>query len=177
MNPMKLFLSLIISVVFFVNNTDAQKIFATRNGKISFSAPSDEDVKGVNNEVTSRLADNGQMTFSLLMKSFKFKYAEMQEHFNDQYLESSKFPRADFKGTIVNLKEVNFSKDGSYKVSVKGDLTMHGVTKNITANGTLDIKAGKPVTACQFTVLMKDFKVDASSVTDKVSVDISCQYQ
>lgn len=174
---MKLFLSLIISTLFLVSNTNAQKIFATRNGKITFSTLSDEDVKAVNNEVTSRLADNGQMTFSLLIKGFKFKYAEMQEHFNDQYLESSKFPRADFKGTIVNLKDVNFSNDGSYKVSVTGDLTMHGVTKNITANGTLEIKAGKPVAACQFSLLMKDFKVDASSVTDKVTVDISCQYQ
>ena len=174
---MKLFLSLIISTLFLISNTNAQKIFAARNGKITFSTPSDEDVKAVNNEVTSRLADNGQMTFSLLIKGFKFKYAEMQEHFNDQFLESSKFPRADFKGTIVNLKDVNFSNDGSYKVSVTGDLTMHGVTKNITANGTLEIKAGKPVAVCQFSLLMKDFKVDASSVTDKVTVDINCQYQ
>ena len=174
---MKLFLSCIVAILFFVNNVDAQKIFATRNGKITFTAPSDEDVKAVNNEVTSRLADNGQITFSSLIKGFKFQLAEMQQHFNDQYMESNKYPRADFKGNIVNLKDVNFSKDGSYKVSVKGDLTMHGVTKNITANGTVEIKGGKPVASCQFTLLMKDFNVDASSVTEKVTVDVSCQYQ
>ena len=174
---MKLFLSFIVATLFLVNNTDAQKIFATRNGKITFASPSDEDVKAVNNEVSSRIADNGQMTFSLLMKGFKFKFAEMQDHFNDQYIESSKYPRADFKGSIANLKDVNFSKDGSYKVSVTGDLTMHGVTKSVTANGTVEIKAGKPVASCQFVIVMKDFKVDASSVTEKVTVDISCQYQ
>ena len=174
---MKFLLSFIISSLFLLSNTDAQKIYGTRNGKATFSAPSDEDVKATNNEVNSRLADNGQMTFSLLIKSFKFKFAEMQDHFNDQYLESNKFPRADFKGMIVNLKEVDFGKDGSYKVSVKGDLTMHGVTKNITVTGTIEIKAGKPVVSCQFTILMKDFNVNASSVTDKVNVDISCQYQ
>ena len=174
---MKLFLSFIVVTLFLVNNTDAQKIFATRNGKITFASPSDEDVKAVNNEVSSRIADNGQMTFSLLMKGFKFKFAEMQDHFNDQYIESSKYPRADFKGTIANLKDVNFSKDGSYKVSVTGDLTMHGITKSVTANGTVEIKAGKPVASCQFVIVMKDFKVDASSVTEKVTVDISCQYQ
>jgi hypothetical protein len=166
-----------LSILFLVNTADAQKVYATRNGKISFTSPSDEDVKAVNNEVTSRVADNGQLTFSLLMKGFKFKLAEMQEHFNDQYVESNKYPRADFKGNIVNLATVNFGKDGSYKISVKGDLTMHGVTKNITVNGTLDIKGGKPVANAQFTISMKDFNVDASSVTEKVTVDVSCQYQ
>jgi hypothetical protein len=174
---MKLFFSFIVTVLFFINGTDAQKIFGTRNGRISFSSPSDEDVKAVNNEVASRIADNGQLTFSLLTKGFKFKLAEMQEHFNDQYVESNKYPRADFKGNIDNLKDVNFSKDGSYKVSVSGDLTMHGVTKKITANGTLEIKDGKPVTSCRFVLLMKDFNIDASKVTEKVTVDISCQYQ
>ena len=96
---------------------EAQKVFGTRNGRITFESPTDGDVKAVNNEVTSRIADNGQLTFSLLIKGFKFKMAEMQEHFNDQYAESSKFPRADFKGTITNLKDVNFTKDGSYKAS------------------------------------------------------------
>jgi hypothetical protein len=156
---------------------NAQKIFATRNGKISFSAPADEDIKAVNNEVTSRLADNGQMTFSLLIKGFKFKLAEMQEHFNDQYLESTTFPRADFKGMIVNLNDINFNKNGTYKVTVKGDLNMHGVTKNTTVNGTIDIKDGKPSVTAQFTAQMKDFNINAAKVTDKVLIDISCQYQ
>lgn len=174
---MKFVLFFFFSLIFLVNHTEAQKIFGTRNGKVAFISPSDEDVKAANNEVTSRIADNGQLTFSLLIKGFKFRYAEMQDHFNDQYLQSNLFPRAGFKGNIMNLKDVNFSKDGSYKVSVQGDLTMHGVTKNITVNGTLEIKAGKPAANCQFTIVMKDFKVDASSVTDKVTVDISCQYQ
>jgi polyisoprenoid-binding protein YceI len=72
---------------------------------------------------------------------------------------------------------VNFAKDGSYKISVKGDLTMHGVTKNVTVAGTIDIKGGKPSAAGQFAILMKDFNINASSVTDKVTVDVSCQYQ
>lgn len=173
---MKFFFTFIISI-FLLNQLDAQKVFATRNGKVSFEAPSDEDVKATNNEVSSRIADNGQLTFSLLIKGFKFKMAEMQEHFNDQYLESTKFPRADFKGTIQNLTEVNFAKDGTYKIAVKGDLTMHGVTKGITVNGTIEIKNGKPVANAKFTALMKDYNINAGSVTDKVVVEISCQYQ
>jgi hypothetical protein len=174
---MKSLFVFVLALVFFTTGADAQKIFATRNGKITFTSPSDNDVKATNNEVGSRIADNGQMTFSLLIKGFRFKFAEMQEHFNDQYLESTKFPRADFKGNIVNLGDVNFAKDGVYKTTVKGDLTMHGVTKNITVNGTITIKGGKPGVDAQFTVPMKDFNVSASSVTDKVTVDIDCQYQ
>jgi YceI-like domain len=174
---MKVFFSFLLFSCFFFNQADAQKIFSARNGKISFTSPSDEDVKAVNNEVTSRVADNGQIIFSLLTKGFKFKYAEMQDHFNDQYIESTKFPRADFKGNIVNLNEVNFSKDGTYKVVVKGNLNLHGVTKEITANGNIEIKGGKPIVVCNFVILMKDFKVDASSITEKVNVEVNCVYQ
>ena len=80
-----------ISILLLAADAQAQKVFTTRNGKINFMAPSDDDVKAVNNEVTSRIADNGQLSFSLLLKGFKFKYAEMQEDFNDKYVESSKF--------------------------------------------------------------------------------------
>ena len=173
---MKFFFTILITVL-FVSNVDAQKIFATRNGKIAFEAPSDDDVKAANNEVTSRIADNGQITFSLLIKGFKFKLAEMQEHFNDQYLESSKFPRADFKGNIVNLKEVNFGKDGTYKIAVTGNLVMHGVTKPINVNGTLEIKGGKPIANAKFTAMLKDYNISTSGVGDKIVIDISCQYQ
>ena len=174
---MKFLVTLSLSLVLFTVGANAQKIFATRNGKISFSAPNDDDIKAVNNEVTSRIADNGQMTFSLLINSFRFKLAEMQEHFNDQYLESNKFPRADFKGNITNLSAVDFTKDGSYKVSVKGDLTMHGVTKNVTVNGTIDIKGGKPSAQASTVIMMRDFNISSSKVAEKVSVDIDCQYQ
>lgn len=174
---MKLFLVCILTALCWGTEVQAQKVFGTRNGRISFSTTDDEDVKAANNEVVSRIADNGQLTFSALIKGFRFRYAEMQEHFNDQYLESTKYPRADFKGTILNLKDVSFDKDGTYKVTVKGDLTLHGVTKNISTNGTLTVKTGKPAVAGKFEIVLKDFKVDASSVTDKVMVDLSCQYQ
>lgn len=173
---MKIFFSLILAALFAVN-ADAQKVFATRNGKISFTSASDEEVKATNNEVTSRISDNGQITFSLLMKGFRFKLAEMQEHFNDQYVESMKFPRSDFQGTITNLSEVNFAKDGVYKATVKGDLTLHGLKKNITANGTIEIKGGKPVVLCKFSIPLKDFNISTSGVGEKIAVDVSCQYQ
>jgi YceI-like domain len=174
---MKQIITILLLALAMTGDLHAQKIFGTRNGKIGFISPTDDDVKAVNNEVSSRISDNGQITFSLLIKGFRFKYAEMQDHFNDQYLESTKFPRADFKGMITNLSDINFSKDGTYKAIVKGDLLMHGVTKNVLVNGVIEIKGGKPSVKASFVIVMKDFKIDAANVTDKVTIEINCQYQ
>lgn len=78
---------------------------------------------------------------------------------------------------ITNLGDISFSKDGTYKAIVKGDLLMHGVTKNVLVNGVIEIKGGKPSVKASFVIVMKDFKIDAASVTDKVTVEINCQYQ
>lgn len=168
---------LIAVLTIALTQVNAQKQFGTRNAKVSFIATNDEDVKAVNNEVASRLSDNGQMSFSLLIKGFKFEYAEMQEKFNNDYAESNKFPRAEFKGTISNLKEINFTKDGNYKAVVKGNLTMHGVTQAITVNGLISIKAGKITATGKFPIVMKDYKIDASAVTEKVNAEINAVYQ
>lgn len=174
---MKKILCLSILILLAFNTIDAQKVYGTRNGKISFIAANDEDVKAVNNEVTSRLSDNGAMSFSCLIKGFKFGYAEMQDHFNTEYLQSSTYPRADFKGNIINLKEVLFTKNGTYKAIVKGDLTLHGVTKTITVTGNITVKDGKITAIASFPIIMKDFKIEASSVTEKVKAEINCIYQ
>lgn len=160
-----------------VSQIQAQKTYGTRNGQIVFQSPSDEDVKAINNEVSSRLQDNGTLSFSLLIKGFKFKMAEMQDHFNTQYLQSNQFPRADFKGTITNISSVNFSKDGNYPVQVKGDLTLHGVTRPVSANGNIQIAKGKPLAKASFSIAIKDFGVNAPDVTEKVTITVNCQYQ
>jgi len=169
-----LFLAL-FSIAF--TQTQAQKLYGTRNAKVSFIATNDEDVKAVNNEVASRLSDKGEISFSLLIKGFKFEYAEMQEKFNNDYAESNKFPRAEFKGTISNIKDINFTKDGSYKAVVKGNLTLHGVSKPVTVNGTITVKAGKVSATGKFPIVMKDHKIEASAVTEKVNAEINAVYQ
>lgn len=165
-----------ISLVSF-QTLSAQKTFGTRNGQIIFQSPTDQDVKAINNEVSSRLSDNGTLSFSLLIKSFRFKMAEMQEHFNTEYLHSNQFPRGDFKGTIINIKTVNFSRDGNYPVDVTGDLTLHGVTKKVSAKGSITIKNGKPLANASFPITVKDFGIQAEDVTEKVSITVNCQYQ
>lgn len=167
----------VISTLLLVPSLQAQKTYGTRNGQIVFQSPSDEDVKAINNEVSSRLQDNGTLSFSLLIKGFKFKMAEMQDHFNTQYLQSNQYPRADFKGTVTNIASVNFAKDGNYPVQVKGDLTLHGVTRPVSANGSIQIAKGKPLAKASFSIVIKDFGVNAPDVTEKVTITVNCQYQ
>lgn len=173
---MKKFLFIALCSIAFTQ-TQAQKLYGTRNAKVSFIATNDEDVKAVNNEVASRLSDKGEISFSLLIKGFKFEYAEMQEKFNNDYAESNKFPRAEFKGTISNIKDINFTKDGNYKAVVKGNLTLHGVSKPVTVNGTITVKGGKVSATGKFPIVMKDHNIDASAVTEKVNAEINAVYQ
>jgi polyisoprenoid-binding protein YceI len=101
----------------------------------------------------------------------------MQDHFNTQYMQSNQYPRGDFKGSITNISTVNFTKDGTYPVQVKGDLTLHGVTKKVSANGSISVKNGKPLAKASFPVTVKDFGIQADDVTEKVIITVNCQYQ
>ena len=166
----------------------AQSLFAqvwfTKTGAVSFfSHTSIEDIKAENNEVVSFIdGAKGEFRFQLLIKGFRFPKASMQDHFNDaNYMNSDQFPKAEFKGSIVNTKAVDFKKDGTYKVEVTGTMTMHGVTKNITVPGTITIKAGVPAVNAVFMVKRSDFGIDVPSfssakIAQEIEVTVKCQY-
>ena len=150
--------------------------FSTKKGSIKFVSPTDPDVSAINNEVSSKISAAGDIRFSLLFKGFQFKYAEMQTHFNEEYIESEKYPRASFIGTIQNIKSIDFTKDGKYTAKVVGTLTMHGVTKPVQTTATLNIGKGKIAASATLNLSMADFNIDASAVTEKVDLEISCNY-
>ena len=150
--------------------------FSTKKGSIKFVSPTDLDVSAINNEVSSNITAAGDIRFSLLFKGFQFKYAEMQTHFNEEYVESEKYPRASFIGAIQNIKSIDFTKDGKYMANIVGTLTMHGVTKPVQTTATLNINKGKIAASATLNVSMADFNIDASAVTDKVDLEISCNY-
>lgn len=158
-------------------HTHAQKLM-TRTGKVSFfSSTPIENIEAINNEVAAVLdAKTGDIMFIVPVKSFKFEKALMQEHFNENYMESDKFPKAEFKGK-ADLSGVNFTKDGSYKVKATGKLTMHGVTKEIVTPGTIVVKAGAATINTKFTVNPKDYgikipSVAATKISNKIEVTI-----
>jgi polyisoprenoid-binding protein YceI len=156
----------------------AQK-WMTRTGKVSFfSSTSVENIEAFNNEAASVVdARTGDVAFIVPVKSFKFEKALMQEHFNENYMESDKFPKAEYKGKITNIADVNFSKDGIYNVKTTGRLTMHGVTKEVTTGGTIVVKAGTATIKSKFMVAPADYKikvpaVTASKIASKIEVTV-----
>ncbi len=151
-----------------------EKIYSTKSGKITFfSSTPLEKIEGINSQVTAKMSDkSGQLAFVLLVKGFKFDNALMQEHFNENYMESSKFPKADFKGTIANITAINFAKDGDYSVKVEGNLTIHGVTKKTTTTGNIEVKSGKVTAKSVFKIKIKDFGITGKYIGDKIANEV-----
>jgi hypothetical protein len=160
--------------------TYAQKNFNTSTAVVRFIAVDDNDIDATNKKAVSRLQSNGDLSFIMLMKDFTFDMDKMQEHFNEEYVESDKFPRAFFNGKIANFSSVNFKKDGTYPITVTGNMQVHGVNKAIQTNGVIEIKGGKPVATAKFTVTLKDFGIGGlliKMVADKINVEVTAAYQ
>ena len=178
-----LFAFLFITLTFI--QSEAQDIHLTRNGRITFFSHTNiEDIDAVNNEVSSTInTKTGAMQFLVLIKSFQFKKASMQQHFNDDdYMNSSVYPKADFKGTIKEISKIDFSKDGSYPVVVDGNLTMHGVTNKTMVKGIITVKSGKISSSSKFAVKLADYKVSVPSIVSEkvaevVDVTVTCTYE
>src|ERR1700754_3021209 len=120
---MKLLLTILLALSF----TAPDKYF-TKSGNISFiSKGAIETITASHKGVTCVLdTKTGDLQFAVLMKGFEFKKALMQQHFNENYVESDKFPKSEFRGQVTNNSEVDYTKDGSYNAHVKGKLTIHG---------------------------------------------------
>jgi polyisoprenoid-binding protein YceI len=173
----------LLLLLFFAKNDFAQT-YITRNGNISFYSHTPlEDVKAQNNEAVSVLnAATGDLEFKVAVKSFHFAKTAMEDHFNnDDYMASEKYPKAGFKGKIANISAVNFSKDGTYNVTVSGDLTIRDVTKKVSAQGTITVKGGNLTVNSTFNVKRRDYNVIGESFVQKklsedIQITVNCQY-
>ncbi|RYF81505.1 MAG: YceI family protein, partial [Chitinophagaceae bacterium] len=147
----------------------------TKTGKIDFySKAALEDIEAQNKTVTAVLdSKTGATQFEVQMKGFEFEKKLMQEHFNENYVESDKYPKATFKGAVSNNAAVNYKKDGNYNVTVKGKLTIHGVTKDVEAPGTIKVAGGKIDASSTFNIQLSDYNISIPSVVkDKISNSI-----
>jgi hypothetical protein len=170
-----------VLLIFALQLVSAQK-FISKNGHIWFYSNTPlETIEAHNQQVVSILdISNGDIAFNLLVKAFTFKRALMQEHFNENYIESDKYPKSSFKGKITNLDNINFRKDGTYNAEISGELTIHGVTKSIKVTGTFEVKGEKITGKSKFEVLPKDYGILIPSVVQNkfakqmdVNVDIT----
>jgi len=161
----------------------SQGLYMTRNGKISFfSRTPMENIEAVNNEVSSILnVETGEVVFAVLVKSFHFERALMEEHFNENYMESAKLPKSTFQGKITNLSSIDFTKDGTYPATVEGDLTIHGVKKRVTTSGTLAVAGDKVTVTSAMNLKPGDYEIAipalvADKIAETIDVKINCQY-
>ena len=108
----------------------------------------------------------GTIQFEAAIKSFAFSNPRIQEHFNNSsWMDSDKFPKSTFTGTITNLAKINFGKTGTYTADVDGALTIHGIEQKITTTATIIVKDGGAInTTSEFSVKLADYKVDGPAV-------------
>ncbi len=160
----------------------SQKVY-TKNGNISFfSKTALENISADNNQVTGIFnQQTGELQFSVLIKAFHFKKALMEEHFNENYMESDKYPKAIFKGVVADMSKVNLTKDGSYPVSVSGDLTIHGVTNKVAVAGTIVVKSGVISSQSSFNIKPADYKISIpklvkDNIAETINITVNCNY-
>ena len=181
---MKKITTLLSIFTFFASlQLNAQKVFSTKTGQLFFNATGGiEKIAAVNNQVDSKFVDaTGQIIFGVLVKGFKFENQLMEDHFNENYMESTQFPKADFKGYIKNIKEVDLTKEGKYPISIEGNLTIHGVTQKVSTAGTMEVAQGKPTIIGEFSVKIKDYGIKGLYIGEKIAneakIKVNCKYQ
>jgi hypothetical protein len=179
----KIIIATFVCAVFhFTGN--AQGKFYTKTGKVSFfSVTTAENISAVNKSSVCLLdTKTGDLQFAVLMKGFEFKKALMQEDFNRDYVESSKFPKAEFKGQVTDNGTVNYTVNGTYNINIKGKLTVHGVTKDLENTGTLIVKDGKVIANSVFNVAYADYnitipKIYSDNISKSIKVTVDCSLE
>ena len=172
---MKKVLFFVLFALAFGTTVQAQRFF-TRDAKVQFNSDTPmEKIEGVNKSGTAVIdTQTGRMEWKVLIKNFIFEKALMQEHFNENYMESTKFSDAKFKGSIADLDAINFSKDGVNKVVAKGTMTIHGVSKAVEVPGTITVKNGTLSISSNFTVACADYDIQIPNVVhDNIAKEIA----
>lgn len=149
--------------------------FLTRNAQISFYSKTPvEDIKAVNKQVYAAIdLSKKSVAFTLLLKAFLFDKQLMQDHFNENYVESDKYPKASFTGSF---KDNVPSAPGNYKVELQGQLTLHGVTKPVSIPATLEILPKGLNGTAVFTVKPSDYNIQIPSLAkEKIASQITVE--
>jgi hypothetical protein len=163
----------------------AQERYATRTGYISFySSTPIEDIEAHNRKVTSVWdATTGAVEFAALIKAFEFEKALMQEHFNENYMESNTFPKATFKGRVEGVGPEQLRTHGTHDVVVAGDLTIHGVTRQVSHPGTITVSDDGTVKAVsEFIVKPEDHDIKIpgvvrKNIAEEITVKVDLDYK
>ncbi|WP_347217833.1 YceI family protein [Chryseobacterium sp.] len=171
-------LTLLTAVLFFAGSASAQK-YSSKNGKLTFEAsvPLFDDIYAQDdNNMVILNADTGEMASVSVVKNFHFKTKLMEEHFNESYAESAKFPKTTFKGKIVGFDKSKLTASPQ-KYTVQGTLNFHGVDKAIASAASIHTKEGKIYMQGSFVAKPADYKVTIPKVvTKKIAENVNVEY-
>jgi polyisoprenoid-binding protein YceI len=162
----------------FSSTAAHSQLYMTRTGFIGFYSKTPfEDIKAENSQVFAVIdAGKKNIAFAVLLKGFVFTKELMQEHFNENYVESDKYPKASFSGAYTG--DVPLDKDGVYQVRIKGNLTLHNTTRAIEEPATLEVRGGKLSGKADFTLKPEDFQISIPAVVrDKIAREVTVHIQ
>ena len=147
----------LITLFIFVSTfATAQKLTVEKSKIVFFSDAAIEDITAENKKASGIFnTDNGEIVFSIPVNAFKFAKALMEEHFNEKYMESDKFPKATFQGKVEGFDK----NSNSQSANAIGKLTIHGVTKDVEIPGTITIQGNKLQMNSKFMVKLADYNI------------------
>jgi hypothetical protein len=157
----------------------AQKFVAEKSFVSFFSHATIEDITAKNTKASSIFnSENGEIVYSIPIKDFQFVKSLMQEHFNEKYMDTEKFPKSTFQGKIVGFQQV----DGIQQVRAEGKLTIHGVTKDIDQPGTIEIQGKKIQMKSKFMITLADYNITRpqllwQNIAEEVEVTVEFLYK
>jgi len=167
----------------FAGMSTAQK-YITKEGICDiFSETSFFTIEATNKKVASILdASSGEIVASTLMRSFKYQEALVEEHFNENYMESHLYPKGIFKGRITNFGEIDLGKDGTYPITIEGDLSFHGETNALATSGELVVKGENLTGTTEFEVSLAAHKIKVEEkykdrIRDEIKIDLHFDYK
>jgi YceI-like domain len=160
MKKLSLLLFLIVCSATLVN----AQTYKTRDGKIYFNPNKNQSNKEYSAESKEATAifkvESAEVALLVPMKTFHFNNALLEEHFNENYLHTNKFPNATYKGKLIGFDKSMLGKDGTYNISSEGKVDMHGKTQEFKAPVTLVVKGGVATFTCSFTIKAVDHDID-----------------
>lgn len=176
--------SIILIAIFslLMNKLSAQKVFSAKTSSVSFFSKTPiRDIEAENKATASIInLETKGIAFKIPIKSFVFPNKLMQEHFNENYLESEKYPFSTFNGKIN--ESIDITKDGKINVSATGKITLHGVEREQTFKGTATVKDKKITIDSQFEIALVDYKIDVpkivfEEIAEKIKVTFKINYE
>jgi len=177
----KILLVLIVGI--FSNQLSAQKYFSKTGGISFFSKTPIENIEAVSNTASTVFdLESGKVQWAVLIKSFEFEKSLMQEHFNENYMESNTFPKAKFSGTIEDAASLDLKTDGTYTANISGELTIHGVTQKVNTTATFTVASGTITGNSALNVKVADYDIKIPGVVRKniaenIDITIEANYE